>query len=205
MGSYSQAITSRYEDVLKNGQILLGDMPFGSQSTEKVTNGYPTGYQFYTGNPNKIVMVRKHNTLNKWVISSTIQDNNNKITTPEIEQNTSITLNGEELTFRTRKQGSVYIYDKTDTNNTIFYQLDGWHEWKHPYYWDKNFTLEAELYDTASSGVKIKTELCKAFFSIKDLQISKDVPSFTLIVFVFSYPSDIKGRKSLSLLNFFPL
>ena len=158
MGPYAQAITSRYEDILRNGQVLEGDMPYGTQGTEKLTNNYTKGYQFYSSNPNKIVMVRKHNTLNKWVIGSTIQDNINTNNTPELEQNTTITLNGEELTFRTRKQGSVYIYDKTDLSNISFYQLDGWHDWKHPIYWDTNFTIESELYDVASNGVKINTE-----------------------------------------------
>ena len=126
MGPYAQAIISRYEDVLRNGQVLLGNMPFGSQGTEKVANGYMSGYQFYSGNPNKLVMVRKHNTLNKWVIGTTVQDNINTNNTPELEQITTITLNGEELTFNSRKQGSTYLYDKSDTSNTIFYQLDGW-------------------------------------------------------------------------------
>jgi hypothetical protein len=43
-------------------------MPYGTQGTEKLTDNYTKGYQFYSSNPNKIVMARKHNTLNKWVI-----------------------------------------------------------------------------------------------------------------------------------------
>lgn len=156
MGPYSQAITSRYEDVLRNGFVLVGDMPLG-YGGEKRENNFPVGYQFYCGNPTKVVMVRKHNTLNKWVIATTVQDVTNLNNNPEINQVTSINLNGEELTFVSRKQGSVYIYDKTDTSNTIFYQVDGWHEWKHPVYWTKDFQIETALYETASSGVKIKT------------------------------------------------
>src|SRR6185295_18320158 len=77
--------------------------------------------------------------------------------TPLIDD-AQITLNGQTLKFKVRRQGSTYIYDNSNASAPIFYQLDGWHESSHPYYWSKDFNIESELYDNASAAVKIKTD-----------------------------------------------
>ena len=51
----------------------------------------------------------------------------------------------------------MYVYDKTQ-NPPVFYQLDGWHEVTHPDWWSRNFSLEAELFDSPVNST-IKTEV----------------------------------------------
>ncbi|MFN9956205.1 MAG: hypothetical protein ACK55I_24170, partial [bacterium] len=71
MPSYAQAITSRYEDFLRNGELMSGD----------VANSYTTptaqGYSFWSGDHRKLVVIRRHNTVNKFAITGTIQPNSN--------------------------------------------------------------------------------------------------------------------------------
>lgn len=147
---YVQALTSRYEDVLRNGIIHPGDYP------RTLDTG--VGYSFYTGDYSKYVTVRKHNNGTKYVIAGTQQPLTNFIGNIPDESVATIILDGQTLKFKVRKQGNVYIYDKTNASAPIFYQLDGWHEATHPWYWSKDFILEAELFDNASNAV-IKTDI----------------------------------------------
>ncbi len=149
--SYAQAITSRYEDLLRNGSLMAGDVP-----SDYASNPTQPGYSFNANDPRKLIVVRKHNTLNKYVIAGTIQPQNNQKNSAELTGTAKITLDGQAITFTVRRQGSVYIYDKTGTT-PVFYQLDEWHESSHPQRWSKDFIFEAELFDNASNGV-IKTE-----------------------------------------------
>jgi hypothetical protein len=50
-----------------------------------------------------------------------------------------------------RRQGSTYIYDRTNANLPVFYQVDGWHQWQHPTHWSQDIEIEAELYDKCSN------------------------------------------------------
>ena len=152
--SYVQALISRYEDLLRNGYLMDGDVP------ARVTGqtGLP-GYQFYAGDVRKLVSVRKHNTQNKYVIAGTIQNNSNMIGNAELNGVASINLEGQQLQFNIRRQGSTYIYDNTNPASPVFYQLDGWHESTHPSYWSKAFDLEAELFDNNPANVVIKTDV----------------------------------------------
>jgi len=148
--SYAQASFSRVEDLYRNSNILDGDVP-----SSWITPTKP-GYQFNAGDIRKIVNVRKHNTLNKYIITGTIQPHSNVQGNAELESNATITLDGQQLTFKIRRQGSVYVYDKTVTP-AIFYQLDSWHESTHPWYWSKSFNIEAELFDNNITAI-YKTE-----------------------------------------------
>lgn len=56
-----------------------------------------------------------------------------------------------------RPQGSSYILDLTGAD-TVFYQLDGWHEWKAPSRWCEDFAIEAELHDSTFGSPSIHTE-----------------------------------------------
>lgn len=148
--AYVQAITSRYESIFKNGNILEGENPFK-------TAKYPADYKytFHAKDDRILVGVRKSG--NVYVIVGNINPLSNiQGNTPE-EGVAEINLEGETIIFGVRRQGSVYIYDKS-VSPPAFYQLDGWHEGTHPYYWTKNFILEAELYDNAQPEFPIKTE-----------------------------------------------
>lgn len=149
---YVQGITSRYTDVFWQGNVLEGDVE-NPESASKTPL-----YRFWTGNPNHLVVVRKHNTKEKYVIVGTIQPTQ---LSPDAAPRTdivSISLNGETLTFEIRQQGSTYIYEKTE-GRTLFYQLDKWHQYEHLSWWSKNIAMEAEVLDSVANGkAQIYTE-----------------------------------------------
>ncbi len=151
MPSYAQAITSRFEDILRNGDLLPGDVPYSVSSTNP-------GYSFNAGDQRKLVVIRKHSILEKYAITGSIQPNSNMQGNAEIEGEAKITLNGQTLQFNIRRQGSTYIYDNTNPASPVFIQLDGWHEASHPSRWSKDFNLEAELFDNTPTNVAIKTQ-----------------------------------------------
>ena len=151
MPSYAQAVSSRYEDLYRNGFLMEGDVP------NDYINPSWNAYSFKSGDLRKLVVARKHNTKARYAITGTIQPNTNMAGAVEDESLAKITLDGQELTFMVRRQGSTYIYDKSISSDPVFYQLDGWHENSHPYFWSKNFTFEAELYDNTPSNTQLKT------------------------------------------------
>lgn len=151
MPPYAQAISSRYEDLMRNGYLMPGD----------VDNDYinPTfkAFNFKTGDLRKIVVIRKSNTAKKYAITGTVQPNSGMAGNAELESVATITLDGQTLKFKVRRQGSTYIYDNTNTTAPVFYQIDEWHDSKHPYYWTKDFNIEAELFDNTNASVYTKT------------------------------------------------
>jgi hypothetical protein len=149
--AYAQGITSRYEEYIRNGELMTGDVP------NLYYNPTKPGYSFWAGDQRKLVVIRKHNAGNKYAITGTIQPLSNIAGNTENESTAQITLNGQVLKFKVRRQGSTYIYDNTNTSAPVFYQLDGWHEKSHPYSWSKDFQFEGELYDNVTSGAFIKT------------------------------------------------
>jgi hypothetical protein len=151
---YAQGITSRYEDILRNGTLMNGDYP-----NNPISNTTQPGYSFYSGDIRKLIVARKHNTLARYAITGTIQPNSNQQGNTEIESNATIKLDGQNLTFKIRRQGSTYVYDKTNPLAPVFYQLDGWHESTHPFHWSKDFTIEGELYDNTNSNLQIVTRV----------------------------------------------
>ena len=150
---YAQAITSRYEDLFRNGYIMSGDVP------NSTSNPQWMAYNFYTGDPRKLVVIRKHNTLTKYAITGTIQPSSNMDGAAELEGTAKIRLDGNWMQFKVRRQGSTYIYDNSNTSAPVFYQLDGWHETTHPYYWTKDFSIEAENFGNTNASLNIKIEL----------------------------------------------
>jgi|SRR6185312_11147791 len=145
MPAYAQAITSRFEDVLKNGNVLFDD-------NHKPVISYPTS------DTHVLITARKANNKNKYVICGTYQPfSNDSAEIPE-KRNVSVTIDKHNLQFEVRRQGSVYIYEKTPDNRTIFYQLDRWHENAHPEHWSKDFYFEAEVVDSGISSSDIYTE-----------------------------------------------
>ncbi|MBK9638411.1 MAG: hypothetical protein IPO63_11585 [Bacteroidetes bacterium] len=77
----------------------------------------------------------------------------------ELSGTATIRIDGNDLTFGIRRQGSTYIYDKTNVSSPVFYQLDAWHENSHPYYWSKTFNLEAEIFDNVNANIELKTQV----------------------------------------------
>jgi len=145
MPAYAQAITSRFEDVLKNGNVLF------NEDKEPIIS-YPAGDRHV------LVTARKENNKEKYVVCGTYQPFSNDSDEIPEKKNVTVTVNGHSLSFEVRRQGSVYIYEKTLDNRTIFYQLDKWHENAHPERWSKDFQLEAEVADSGISSEDIYTE-----------------------------------------------
>ena len=150
--TYAQAITSQYEDLLRNGDLLPGDKP------NNYGNPTAPGYSFEAGDARKLVVVRKHKTANIYAITGTIQPNSNMAGNTELESEATITLDGNKIQFKIRRQGSTYIYDISKPGSPVFYQLDGWHESSHPFNWSKDFNIEAELTENNSTTFNIATE-----------------------------------------------
>ncbi len=158
MPVYAQAVTSRYESILKNSSLLTGDVPryFLSSTTLQPNN---PKYLFYTGNTNQLVSVRKLNGSEKYVITAAQMVDANTINNAPMSTYGKFKLGNDSLNIEFRRQGSVYIYDATVPSAKAFYQLDSWHQYEHPERWSKDFQFEAEVFDNNNTIAKIKTEV----------------------------------------------
>lgn len=140
MPSYAQAITSRAETIFRRGVLMCGDIP---QSIDPPETGCSPN--FYCGDPRVFFAIRKQST-NKYFITASLNQLNNQIGQVEPSKDVTYTMDGVDYTINVRRQGSCYVLDKS-VSPQVFYQLDGWHEAKHPSRWTKDFNIEAELYD----------------------------------------------------------
>ena len=158
MPVYAQAVTSRYESILKNSSLLTGDVPryFLSSTTLQPNN---PKYLFYTGNTNQLVSVRKLNGSEKYVITAAQMVDANTINNAPMSTYGKFKLGNDSLNIEFRRQGSVYIYDATVPSAKAFYQLDSWHQYEHPERWSKDFQFDAEVFDNNNTIAKIKTEV----------------------------------------------
>jgi hypothetical protein len=144
MPAYAQAVTSRYEDVLRDGNVF-----FDSKGKPIIT--------YHTDDPHVLITARKHSTKEKYVICGTLQPfENGKDALPE-KKMVDVQINGKDFSFEIRRQGSVYVYEEL-MGKRIFYQLDGWHENAHPDFWSTDFRQEAELADAAIPVSELFTE-----------------------------------------------
>lgn len=147
---YVQALVSRVDSFYKSSSLMQGDAPVNVDNVS--TLGY--GYSWLTNDPNALVVVRKSDTSNKYLISTNLNQSTNLTGNVSAEKNLTIKLGGNDVTFKSRRQGSMYIYDNTTPSSPVFYQLDAWHEVTHPSYWSKNFSADAEIYDTGTATIK---------------------------------------------------
>lgn len=177
MPSYAQGVTSRFIDILKDGQVLHGDRHL-------FTNDPDPQYSFWSG-PKSHTVVRKLNQVDRYVISSTVQPlSNYEEDSAPFQMDASIDLqsNGTLVWFESRRQGSTYIYDFSGTD-TVFYQLDKWHQWEHPDRWSKDFYMESEVFDciepsASGSLFSIRTERSSSAISATDY---RDFTSFLTV------------------------
>ena len=154
---YAQALSTHFADLVQNGYLLEGDRP-NQQNNSAVSysfKAYNVGSS--TINDQVLVVARKHNLLPRYVITATIQPDTYYTSTPTSQLITTV-IDGDTLVFEARSQGSTYIYDKSDVQKPVFYQLDAWHEGTHPSYWSKDFRFDAEIYDNIKGNLAIKTE-----------------------------------------------
>jgi len=139
MPSYAQAVNSRiYSDYL-NSTSVVGDI-----LQQDDLNPTDSSLLFYAGDKRKAVSVRKVTGKNMWLIYSNLNGVSNAAGEVEDSSSCTIKLGTDTLTFYTRPQGSCYVWNK---DSAVFYQLDGWHERKHPERWSNKFYMEGELAD----------------------------------------------------------
>lgn len=145
--SYVQALVSRVESFYRASDLMTGDLALKYENP-----GAGMGYNFKTHDPNVLVVVRKLGS--KYLITGNINQTTNNSGSIEEEKKVTITLDGQDVSFKVRRQGSMYMYDKSNASAPVFYQLDAWHESSHPSWWSKNFLVDAELYDSGTATIK---------------------------------------------------
>jgi hypothetical protein len=144
MPAYAQAVTSRFEDVLKQGNVLFDE-------DKQPIISYPVA------DPHVLITARKHNSKEKYVICGTYQPFSNDSGEIPEKRIVSVKIDKQMLTFEVRRQGSVYVYEKLSDGKVVFYQLDRWHENAHPAYWSKDFSFEAEAADSGIDPAELNT------------------------------------------------
>ncbi len=145
MPSYAQAVTSRYEDVLRDGNVLFD------------ADGQPI-ISYPVADPHVLITARKHNKKEKYVICGTFQPFSNDSGEILEKRIVTVKIDKQMLSFEVRRQGSVYIYEKFADGKTVFYQVDRWHENAHPDYWSHDFSFEAETSDSPVDAENLFTD-----------------------------------------------
>jgi hypothetical protein len=104
----------------------------------------PKTYRLWAGSQDLIVVVRKHDSRAQFVVVASIQPQSNVEGNTPLSVQASIMLEGQQLNFTARRQGSVYLYQPAGkTSPPSFVQLDGWHEHTHFSWWTNDFVIEA--------------------------------------------------------------
>lgn len=157
MPVYAQGVTSFYEDILRNGNIY-----FSENLIQYPESDVP-------------VVIRKSKNKKIWVIACTWQTGTNFNNNIGQEKIIKVNVGNKKITLKARRQGSVYVYSEEKTQ-PLFYQIDTWHEYKHPYHWSKNIKLEAELYlDNAKSECITENDYTK-FVAYANLNLETVIP-----------------------------
>lgn len=170
MPVYAQAITSYYEDLLRDGSMVKNDTYIQ----------YPES--------DVPVVIRKSNAKKIWLIACSWQTGTNNNKNSAIEKVVKIDLGHISIKVNARRQGSVYIYSE-EGPATTFYQLDGWHQYMHPYYWSKTVSLEAELYANKIITTSTKQNDYTAFSAAAVIDTDLNIP--------FEFHSTIKKINSI--------
>lgn len=132
MPSYAQAIASRVREFIMDGNLL---------NPQPALNPQIYSFRFKGVKENHLIMVRK--LKSRYLIYGSVQPNSNIKGNVSNLEKTCIDLEGKNVCFEIRKQGSVYILDDSGVS-PIFRQLDKWHQHEHPYYWKSQIEIEAE-------------------------------------------------------------
>ncbi|MFN8395068.1 MAG: LamG-like jellyroll fold domain-containing protein [Bacteroidia bacterium] len=158
--AYAQAIANRLGGVSTQGHVLEGDL--GNLYTN--VGPAPSYFTFSTGNQADLIVARRHDSAKRYALHGSIMRISNfpshaprqKVAEFRLADSLGVVL--DTVSMPIRAQGSTYILDLSAPGDTVFYQLDGWHEWKEPSHWCRDFALEGELRDSASAGSSIHTE-----------------------------------------------
>lgn len=188
MPSYAQAVSSRAAEFFYQGTLLEGDY-----NGEKEARKNYSLYSFNAGGLSNFVVVRRLHGQKKYLITGTCQPNSNFEGSENTEKEVSILLDGKEIRFKIRRQGSVYIYDASQSA-PVFYQLDGWHEAWDPGWWSKEIVLQAELWDEQSGNPSLQTEKKNKGHNFTEFTTSVSASGNTRLKFHFQprHPEQLK-------------
>jgi len=157
MPVYAQATSSFYEDILRAGAII----------NQEDLIQYPA--------KDVPVVIRKSNHSKTWVIACTWQTGSNYNKNVGEYKEVVINIGHKKLKVKARRQGSVYIYSE-ENNQNVFYQIDGWHQYMHPYFWKKSIMLEAELYSKKIQTETVKKDDYSNFVSYAIIDSTLNIP-----------------------------
>ncbi|MEM8900584.1 MAG: hypothetical protein AAGC85_20885, partial [Bacteroidota bacterium] len=159
--SYAQAVSTYFSEILREGKLL------------ESTNGEPI-IRHWVGDPRVVVTIRKHTSKNLYAIAASLNPNTNAPDNVEDQKIVYVSIEGEEVAITVRKQGSVYVLDRTNKESPVFWQLDSWHEAGHPLNWNINMSYEAEVFDEAANieRVTYTAKDVKSYSKFKTLTLS---------------------------------
>jgi hypothetical protein len=147
MPVYAQAIGSMVPEFFTKGEL---------QNPQKGLAADVYAFRIKGERENQLIMARRLG--KKYLIYGSIMPNSNVKGNIPLKENVSISLDNVDLTIELRKQGSMYLLDMTN-EAPVFYQLDRWHQYEHPYYWDKAVKIEAENASDLAGDFHMKTYL----------------------------------------------
>ena len=118
--------------------------------------GYHKDYfSLYTGKPNREIVVARR-LGDEWIFAGAIPPSVYDVgqvpmySVAWVRHDFDDDGQLDEIKIPIRRQGSVYRWDRSVQPPT--FQLDTWHEPWHPWYWDRGFHFEAEVYDGLTAG-----------------------------------------------------
>jgi hypothetical protein len=136
------------------------------------------------------VVVRKSIKYKTWVIACSWQTGSNYNKDIEREEEIKVDLGHKKIKVKARRQGSVYVYSE-ESNQPVFYQIDGWHQYMHPSFWSKNILLEAELYADKITTTENENDDYTNFISA----VSVD----SIVTIPFSFHGKATNMKSINI------
>lgn len=148
--SYAQAAFSQVSDFLRQGELLKRP----ALGTWDAPN-----YRFFHADPRVVTYIRKMGS--KYLITSAIQTNSNEIANSPKIKSVGVTIEGKNVVFSSRRQGSIYVYDLTNPAKPTLKQIDGWHESGHFTKWAKTIVVEAENSDSEIKYAYLNTNFSK--------------------------------------------
>ncbi len=141
--AYAQAIRTWAPEFFEKGELLNPADP----------KDLIRQFRFKTKVENELILVRKLG--KRYLIYGSIQPNSNIKGNIPLAKQTSINLEGKTTSFEIRKQGSIYVLDLSGAQ-PVFYQLDRWHQYEYPSYWDKSYCIEAEAALLLANNPKLR-------------------------------------------------
>ena len=151
MPSYAQAMVTYFPEFLEKGTLLGENRPLCFNLSD---------------NYGHLVMARKLG--NRYLIFGAVQPTSNLKGNAPVEDVASFSLENKTYKIKIRRQGSMYILEENEAGTPIFYQLDDWHQYEHPYYWSADIKIEAEVADEKINCKTVTERKEKSVYDFSD-------------------------------------